>query len=123
MIPSMMAFASSFGTQYIQNNIDINEFFSFFSMMLLATGLVFEMPMIAWVLAKFGILKARMLRKYRRHSIIIILIISAVVTPTPDPISQLIFAAPLFVLYELSILITKLSEKKEIEVIDENEEN
>jgi sec-independent protein translocase protein TatC len=120
MIPSMMSFASAFGTKQIQNNIDINEFFSFFSMMLLATGLVFEMPMVSWVLAKFGILSSGTLRKYRKHSIVVILIISAIVTPTPDPISQLIFASPLFVLYEISIIIAKLTEKKEIEKNEEN---
>ena len=108
----MLAFAAYFGTEKIKNIIDINEYFSFLTTMLLATGLVFEMPMISYVLSRFGILKPTFLRKYRRHSIIVILIVAAVITPTPDPISQLIFATPLFILYEISILISKMAQKK-----------
>lgn len=112
MIPSMLSFAASFGSEKIKNIIDINEYFSFLTMILLASGVLFEMPMITFVLARFGIVTPKMLRKYRRHSIVLILIIAAVVTPTPDPISQLIFAAPLFLLYEVSILIAVFGVKK-----------
>ncbi len=112
MIPSMLAFAASFGTEMIKNQIDINEYFSFITTMLLASGLVFEMPMLAYILARYGLLTAGFMRKYRRHSIVVILIIAAVLTPTPDPISQLIFAAPLFILYEISILVAKMAQKK-----------
>jgi sec-independent protein translocase protein TatC len=112
MIPSMLSFAASFGSEKIKNIIDINEYFSFLTMILLASGILFEMPMITFVLARFGIVTPKMLRKYRRHSIVLILIIAAVVTPTPDPISQLIFAAPLFLLYEVSILIAVFGVKK-----------
>lgn len=112
MIPSMLNFAASFGSEKIKNIIDINEYFSFLTMILLASGILFEMPMITFVLARFGIVTPKMLRKYRRHSIVLILIIAAIVTPTPDPISQLIFAAPLFLLYEISILIAVFGVKK-----------
>jgi sec-independent protein translocase protein TatC len=112
MIPSMLKFAATFKADYIVNNIDINEYFSFITIMLLATGVLFEMPMVSFILSRIGLLKARFLRKYRRHAIIVILIVAAVVTPTPDPISQLIFAAPLFVLYEISIFICKIGERK-----------
>lgn len=112
MIPTMLNFAASFGSSEIKNIIDINEYFSFITMMLLASGLVFEMPMIAYVLSRFGILGSAFLRKYRRHSIVLILIVAAILTPTPDPISQLIFASPLFLLYEISIFIAKIGERK-----------
>ncbi|HPI20284.1 MAG TPA: twin-arginine translocase subunit TatC [Candidatus Kapabacteria bacterium] len=112
MIPSMLNFAAQFGSDKIQNNIDINEYFSFITMMLLASGILFEMPMVTFVLSKVGIITPTFMRKYRRHSIVVILILAAVLTPTPDPISQLIFAAPLFILYEISILISKIAEKK-----------
>ena len=114
MLPSMLAFAANFGTQQIKNIIDVNEFFSFIIMIILASGILFEMPVVAYILAKFGIVKSKAMSKYRKHSIIAILIIAAVATPTPDPISQLIFAAPLFVLYEISIIIAKLAEKKKV---------
>jgi len=112
MIPSMLNFAAQFGSEEIKNIIDINEYFSFITMMLLASGLLFEMPMVTFVLSRVGILTPAFMRKYRRHSVVVILILAAVLTPTPDPISQLIFAAPLFILYELSILISKIAEKK-----------
>lgn len=112
MIPSMLAFAANFGAaDIIINNIDVNEYLSFLTMIILAAGILFEMPVVSYILARVGILTPKFMRKYRRHSIIVILIIAAVMTPTPDPISQLIFAAPLFVLYEISILIAKIAEK------------
>ncbi|MFP4369551.1 MAG: twin-arginine translocase subunit TatC [Candidatus Kapaibacterium sp.] len=112
MIPSMLRFAASFGSENIMNIIDINEYFSFITMMLLASGLLFEMPMVAYVLSRIGILSPQTMRKYRRHGIIIILILAAMLTPSPDPVSQLIFAVPLFGLYEISILISGIGARK-----------
>ena len=112
VIPSMLGFAAKFGSQDIKNIIDINEYFSYVTLMLLATGLSFEMPVIAWALAKLGILKSKFMKKYRRHAIIVNLIIAALITPTPDPINQLIFAAPLLILYEISIVLIKRMEKE-----------
>lgn len=111
MVPSMLSFAASFGTDKIKNTIDVNEYFGFLTMIMLASGIVFEMPMVSFILSKIGILNPKMLRKYWRHSVVVILIIAAVATPTPDPISQLIFAAPLFVLYEISIWVSKIAYK------------
>lgn len=112
MIPAMLRFASGFGTEQIKNIIDINEYFSFVITIVLASGLLFELPMVAYALSRIGLLTPKTMRKYRRHGIIVILIIAAILTPTPDPISQLIFAAPLFGLYELSILISGFAMKK-----------
>ncbi|HOQ49050.1 MAG TPA: twin-arginine translocase subunit TatC, partial [Candidatus Kapabacteria bacterium] len=72
----------------------------------------FEMPMISFVLSRFGIITPKQLRKYWRHSVVVILILAAVITPTPDPISQLIFAAPLFLLYEISIWVAAFGLRK-----------
>ncbi len=117
MIPSMLSFANKFGTEIIKNSIDINAYFGFFVMILLASGVMFEMPMISYVLSKFGIINSSFLRKYRRHSIIVILIFAAVLTPTPDPITQAIFSAPLLILYEISILISKYANTNNNETI------
>lgn len=116
MLPAMLAFATSFGSSQIKNIIDINEYFSFITMIMLASGLLFEMPMVTWILSRFGILTPKFMRKYRRHAIIVILILAAVLTPTPDPISQLIFASPLFILYELSIAISHFAHKKYLKI-------
>jgi sec-independent protein translocase protein TatC len=123
MVPFMLNFGAYFGTKLIENKFDINYYFGFISMMALASGLVFEMPMVSFVLSRFGLLTAKFLRKYRRHSIVVILILAAVLTPTPDPINQLIFAAPLFILYEISILVVAISERKAEKRLEENVES
>jgi sec-independent protein translocase protein TatC len=79
---------------------------------MLAAGLVFELPMISFFLSKLGILKPSIMRKYRRHSIVVIMILAAFLTPGADPVSQLVLAVPLVVLYEISIFISKISQKK-----------
>ncbi len=111
LIPSMLDFAAQFGSNLIQNNIDVNEYFGFISMILLAAGVFFEMPMLSFILSKMGFLTPKLLSKYRRHSIIIILVLAAILTPTPDPVSQLIFAFPVIILYEISILISWIMNK------------
>jgi sec-independent protein translocase protein TatC len=122
LLPSMVKFAANFGSNSIENIIDINEYISFFTTILLASGLIFELPIVTFILAKLGLVNSKFLRKYWRHSLVAILILAAVITPTPDPITQLIFAAPLVLLYEISIWIAKIVEKskaKETEKIQE----
>jgi len=113
MIPVMLSFTASFGSSFIKNSIDVTEYFSFITTTLLSAGLIFELPMIAYILSKIGIISPEMLRKYRRHSIVVILVLAAALTPSTDPVSQLVFAAPLWVLYEISILVTVFARKKE----------
>lgn len=120
MIPFMLNFSAYFGTKEIENRFDVNHYFGFVTMMILASGIIFEMPMLSYVFSRFGLVTSKLMRKYRRHSIIVILIISAVLTPTPDPINQLIFASPLFILFEISIIVAKLVERKKLEK-NENE--
>ena len=115
MIPGMLSFTSNFGTKAIENNLDINEYFGFMTTTLLAAGLIFELPMITYVLTKVGMVTPRLMRTYRRHAIVVILIIAAVLTPSPDPVNQLIFAIPLWILYEISILISQFALKKPAE--------
>ena len=107
----MLTFAANFGTELIDNRIDINQYFSFISMILLAAGVIFELPILSYVLSRFGIINYKLLSKFRRHAIIVILIIAAILTPTPDPISQIIFAFPIYLLYELSIIISYVTGK------------
>lgn len=116
MVPGMLQFSANFVAPGVQNIIDINEYFSFVTTTILGAGLIFELPMITYVLARFGIMSSAFMVKYRRHAIIVILIIAAVLTPSPDPINQLIFAIPLWILYEISIIIAKFAYKKKEEV-------
>ncbi len=79
---------------------------------MLGSGLVFELPMISFFLTKLGILTPQFMSKYRRHAIVIIFVAAAFLTPGTDPVSQIILAVPLFLLYEISIIISKLSVRK-----------
>lgn len=112
MLPSMLKFAASFGSEFIRNDIDVTNYFSFITMIILAAGILFEMPVVSYILTKAGMVTPKLLRKYWRHAIIGILVLAAVLTPTPDPVSQMIFASPLFILYEISILVSRFAQKK-----------
>ena len=113
MIPGMLKFSANFGNPAIKNIIDINEYFGFMTMTILGAGLIFELPMITFVLASIGMVTPKLMRAYRRHAVVAILILAAILTPSPDPINQLIFACPLYVLYEISIVVARLAGKKE----------
>lgn len=114
MIPQMLSFSVDFGTKDIKNVIDINEYWSFIMMLLLTAGLFFELPVVAYILSRAGLVTPSFLKKYRRHAIVVILIIAAIVTPTPDPINQSIVAFPIYILYEISILISAVAVKQYI---------
>ncbi|GJQ63839.1 MAG: Sec-independent protein translocase protein TatC [Melioribacteraceae bacterium] len=112
MLPLTLKFAVAFGTPEIENNFAITEYFSIIISVMLAAGLVFELPMLSFFLSKLGILTPRFMRKYRRHALVVILIIAAMLTPGTDPVAQLLLAVPLGFLYEISIFVSKLSQKK-----------
>lgn len=116
MLPTALKFFAAFGTQAITNNIAVDEYFSFVISVMLAAGVVFELPMISFFLSKLGILTPKFMRKYRKHAIVIILILAGVLTPSPDVTSQLLLGIPLLILYEISIIISKLSQPKRAEV-------
>ncbi len=117
MLPTALKFFAAFGTSAISNNIAINEYFSFVISVLLSAGVVFELPLVSFFLSRVGILTPKFMRKYRRHAIVIILLIAGILTPGPDVTSQLLLGIPLFVLYEISILISAFAQKKRIEAM------
>lgn len=112
LIPSMMTYVSEFANPNIENNIAVGNYFSFLVNMLLASGLIFELPMITFVLARVGVVSSKLMSTYRRHSIVVILILAAVITPSPDPVTQLMVAVPLWILYEISVVIAALANPK-----------
>jgi sec-independent protein translocase protein TatC len=112
MIPLSLKFAASFGSKTIENNFAIDEYFNIIISIMLASGVVFELPMVSFFLSKLGILTPKFMRKFRKHSIVVIFILSAFLTPGTDPVSQIVLAVPLVMLYEISILVSKLAQKK-----------
>jgi sec-independent protein translocase protein TatC len=112
MLPAALGFFSTFGTPTIENNIAINEYMNFIISVMLAAGVVFELPMVSWFLSKIGILTPKFMRKYRRHAIVLIFVLAAILTPGTDPVSQILLAVPLLVLYEISIIISAWASRK-----------
>lgn len=94
----------------IVNNVTLDSYISFVTMMTLATGLVFELPLMIYFLSKLGLVTAALLRKYRKHSIIVTLFVAAVITP-PDVASQILMSIPIYILYEIGILVAASVEK------------
>ena len=88
------------------------SYFSMLSKLMLGVGATFEFPLVIILLVWLGVMSTAFLRKYRRHAIVVIAIIAAIVTPTPDPFNMLAMAAPLYVLFEISILISARVEKR-----------
>jgi sec-independent protein translocase protein TatC len=98
----------------IVNEFDISSYISTLTMLVLASAIMFQLPVVVYFLSKSGLVTSKMLMSYRRHSIVVILIISAIITP-PDVISQVLIAMPILVLYEAGILIAKRLEKEKAE--------
>ena len=95
----------------VENIVNLNSYISTFNSILLAGGVIFELPVFIYFLSKVGIVSAAFLSKYWRHAILIIVIFAAVITP-PDVVSQIMVAIPLILLYELSISLAKRIEKR-----------
>ncbi len=90
----------------VKNNPLISSYFSTVLNLVLGTGLIFQMPIFIYFLAKIGIVSPKFLKRYRKHSIVVIMILAAIITP-PDVVSQILVAIPLLILYEISIVIAK----------------
>ncbi|REA59343.1 twin-arginine translocase subunit TatC [Dyadobacter luteus] len=98
----------------IINQFSITSYISLVATLTLACGVAFQLPIVVFVLSKIGILTPVFMREYRRHSMIVILIVAAVITPSPDIYSQILVAIPLFLLYEISILVSSRVEREKL---------
>jgi sec-independent protein translocase protein TatC len=94
----------------IVNEFDITSYVSTFVALVFGSGVLFELPVVIYFLSKIGLVTPRFLRQYRKHSVIVILIIAAIITP-PDPLSQILITIPLYLLFEISIVISARVEK------------
>ncbi len=96
----------------INNVISLNSYIDNFMMLILCMGLAFELPLLTWLLSLLGLVNRSILRKYRRHAFVAIVIVAAIITPTGDPFTLAIVALPLYMLYELSIPMIKEVERE-----------
>jgi sec-independent protein translocase protein TatC len=94
-------------TEDLHNKFTLKSYISLVSSTVIASGVVFELPVFVFFLSKIGLVTPKFLKKYRKHSIVGILIIAAIITPSPDPFSQLLVSLPMLLLYEVCIIISK----------------
>jgi len=112
VIPFALKFLAKFQTEMIIQNITINSYLSFIIWIMIVFGVVFELPILSLFLTKIGLINYKLLRRIRSYAIVAVFILAALLTP-PDLISQVMLAFPLIILYEISILISKIFGKKE----------
>ena len=112
LIPPATRFLISFGSDIAMPEIRVGNYISVVARLLLAIGIVFEMPVITTFLARLGVLKPKWLSDHRKAAIILAFILAAIITPTFDPINQSLVAVPLVVLYEMSIWLARLVYKR-----------
>lgn len=106
ILPLVMQFSMSMASEYLRPIIGLQSFISLLALLLLGFGLIFQFPIAIFLLVRTGLVKLETFRKQRFMMIIIILFLAAVITPTPDMLTQLIMAVPTYFLFELSLLIT-----------------
>lgn len=96
----------------VETNNTFDDYISLISTMTLVSGIVFELPILVYFLTRMTLLTPAFMRKYRKHAAIVILIVAAVITPSPDVTSQMVVAVPMYLLYEISIFVSKYVMKK-----------
>ena len=111
MIPFSLEFFTSVGMTGIDNNFSINYYFNFITWLMIGSGFIFELPVLVFILSVIGLLTPAFMSNYRRHSAVVILVLSAFITP-PDPVSLVLMSIPLLGLYELSIGVSWLVNRK-----------
>jgi len=119
LIPPAVGFLYTFGGDIASPMIKIGNYIAIITRLLIAIGLVFELPVATTFLARMGIVKPEWLASKRKVAIIVAFILAAIITPTFDPINQSLVAVPLIVLYEMSIWLAKLVYRKKAEAVPE----
>ncbi|MDR0732876.1 MAG: twin-arginine translocase subunit TatC [Dysgonamonadaceae bacterium] len=117
IFPMTLRFLYSYTlSDVIRNTVSLDSYMDNFLILVFVMGLIFEMPLISWLLSQIGILKKSFFKTYRRHAVVALLMLAAVITPTGDPFTLSLVFIPLYALYELSILLVKADPKEEEEV-------
>lgn len=112
LIPASLKFLMGVGRGELEFIISLDAYVSFVLFFLLGGGLVFEMPVLSFMLAKFGVLTAKAMISGWRIAVLAILILAAIITPTPDIVNMVLMSIPMFCLYLVSIFVTSIAEKK-----------
>ncbi|NNF01096.1 MAG: twin-arginine translocase subunit TatC [Bacteroidia bacterium] len=108
-------------SENVANQIDLSSYIYTVSVLTLASGLVFELPIVIYFLSKVGLVNPTFLKVYRKHAIVLILILAAIITPSPDIISQVIVAIPLFFLYQISIYVSAVVTRRRARELEDTD--
>ena len=109
LLPSSLKFLVSFGNPVIENQLRASEYLSFVTTFILGMGVVFEVPVLIFALVRVHVLSRAWLAKQRRYVIVIVLIVGAIITPTPDPFNQLLVAVPMYLLFEMGLFLARFA--------------
>ena len=109
LLPAALRFLAGFNTDLVEYTPDIDKYLSFITRLLIASGLIFQMPLVMFFLSKVRLINPRLLGSIRRYVVVAAFVVAAVVTPTPDPFNQLLVAVPILVLYEVGALLARLA--------------
>jgi len=109
MLPAAIHFMQGFLATIVDNRWTLNNYIGFVTQVLFWMGIVFQTPLIMFFMAKLGLITPQKLARFRKYAILLIAIIAALVTPTPDPINMMIVMIPLYLLYEVGIVLSRLA--------------
>jgi sec-independent protein translocase protein TatC len=108
-----VGFLASFAPRTIATEFTVDGWVTFVLRILLAVGLAFETPLVIFMLSKIGLVKASTLGRYRRYAVVVIAVVAAIITPTPDPFTQLSVGIPLYALYEIGVVLARVAAPEE----------
>lgn len=111
LLPNALGFLLNFGSAVIRNELRCAEYLSFVTTFILGLGIVFEVPAIMFALVRVGVLRRAWLARQRRYIFLGVFVVAALITPTPDPFNQALVALPLYVLFELGLLLSRFAER------------
>ena len=109
LLPNAIKFLINFGSDVIQNQLRASDYLSFVTTFILGLGLVFEMPVIIYALVRVHVVRRSWLAKQRRYVFLLVFVIGAIITPTPDPFNQTLVAIPMYLLFELGLFFARFA--------------
>lgn len=108
VLPLTVRFLGTYQVSYdVPNQISLTSYIGMFVSLILIMGVVFEMPVLAALLSRFGIINKELMKKYRKHAIVVLVILAAIITPSGDAVTLFFVAVPLYCLYELSVVVCR----------------
>jgi sec-independent protein translocase protein TatC len=116
VLPVALGFLLNFGSDAIANQIRLDRSINFVTTTCLSCGLVFQLPVVVFLLSKVGLVNEDFLRRQRKISIVVIMILAAALTPTPDPFTMLLVATPMLLLYEISVYVARIAAPKKKQI-------